>query len=75
MNELRAICADCSREFKNIRFGVFVKEFFQKNTMVYRVWMADYLSCPECGDGIVARFADKPIAEYWEKEKMAEALL
>lgn len=75
MNELRAICASCAREFTNIRSGVLVKELFQQNKEVYRVWMADYLACPECGDGVVARFADKPIAEHWDKEKMADVLL
>lgn len=74
MNALRIICAQCGREFTNIRSGV-VKELFQENKEVYRLWMADYLACPECGDGVVARFADKPIAEHGEKEKMAEALL
>ena len=52
-----------------------VKELFRKNKEVYRVWAADYLACPECDDSVVARFADKPIAEHWDKEKMAETLL
>lgn len=75
MNELRAICASCAREFTNIRSGVLVKELYQQNKEAYRIWSADYLACPECGDGVVARFADNPIAEHWDKEKMAEALL
>jgi len=75
MNELRVICTDCGREFKNMRSGVWVKELFQKNKEVYRVWMADLLGCPECGRVVVARFADNPMAEHWNKEKMAEVLL
>ena len=75
MNELRIICTDCGRDFKNMRSGVLVKELFQKNKEVYRIWAADYLACPECGDDVVARFADNPIAEHWDKEKMAETLL
>ncbi len=74
MNKLRMICASCAREFMNIR-AVLVKELFQKNTEVYRIWSAEYLACPKCGDGVAARFADKPIAEHWDKEKMAAALL
>lgn len=74
MNELRIICVDCNREYKNIQSGVYVKELFQKNTAVYRVWIADKMACPECHRVVVARFADKPIAEHWEKEKMAEVL-
>jgi|GEM_PF-4224985 len=75
MNELRIICTDCGREFKNMRSGVWVKELFQKNKEVYRVWMADLLDCPKCDKEVVARFADKPIAEHWNKEKMADILL
>ena len=76
MNKLRMICTNCGRDFKNIRSGVLVKELFQGNTEVYRIWMADLMACPGCvGKQIISRFADKPIAEHWEKEKMAEALL
>lgn len=75
MNKIRVICTDCGRELKNLRSGVLVKELFQKNKEVYRIWPADLLGCPECGKEVVARFADNPIAEHWEKEKMAEALL
>ena len=75
MNELRIICADCGREFKNMKSGVLVKELFQKNKEVYRVWNGDRLGCPECGKTLVARFADKPIAEHWNKEKMTEVLV
>ena len=75
MNELKMICTQHGREYKNIRSGVLVKELYQKNKEVYRIWAADYLACPVCGDGIIARFADKPIAEHWDKDKMAEALL
>ena len=74
MNELRIICTDCGLEFKNMRSGVWIKEFFQKNKEVYRVWMADRLGCPECGRVVIARFADKPIAQHWDKDKMAAVL-
>jgi hypothetical protein len=74
MNELRIICTDCDREYKNIQSGVYVKELFQKNTMVYRVWIADKMAGPECHRVTVARFADKPIAEHWEKERMDAVL-
>jgi len=75
MNELRVICTDCGREFKNVKSGVLIKELFQKNKQVYRVWVADLLACPECGRKVVARFADNPMAEHWNKEKMADVLL
>lgn len=75
MNTMRLICTDCGREFKCIRAGVLVKELFQENTQVYRVWAADLLGCPICAKDVVARFADNPIAEHWNKEAMQDALL
>lgn len=74
MNELIVICTDCGRDFKNMKSGVWVKELFRKNKEVYRVWTADRLGCPECGRVVIARFADKPIAEHWQKEIMEGAL-
>lgn len=72
---MRIICTDCGREFKVIRTGILIKELFQKNTEAYQIWSADLLGCPICEKNVVARFADNPIAEHWNKEKMADALL
>lgn len=75
ISEYTSICIKCGRLLQCKRAGVLVKELFMRNTAVYRVWAADLMGCLECGDGVVARFADNPIAEHWDKEKMAEALL
>jgi len=75
MNMLRIICTECGRDMQVITAGILIKELFQKNKEVYRVWAADYLGCPECGKEVISRFADKPIAEHFDKEKMADILL
>ena len=75
MNEFRALCTDCGRDFQVDKTGVLIKELFMGDKQVYRIWAADLLKCPGCNIIIIARFADKPIAEHWDKEKMAEALL
>lgn len=72
---MQIICTDCGHEFKVLRAGVLVKELFEKNTEIYRIWTADILGCPICSKEVVARFGDKPIAEHWNKEKMQDALL
>jgi len=74
MNAIRIICQDCGREFKCDTAGVLVKELFQKDKEVYRIWLADLLRCPGCGITVISRFADNPIAEHWNKEKMADIL-
>lgn len=72
---MKIICPKCGRDFQVIRAGVLVKELFQKNTLIYRIWAADLLGCPGCvGRQVVARFADNPIANHWELLKMKDAL-
>jgi len=52
------------------RSGVYVKEMYLKNTAVYKIWSADEFVCQDCGLIVVAHFADKPLAEHFEKDKM-----
>jgi len=75
MNTMIIIHAKCDREFVVEKSGVLVQEYFQANKEIYRVWSADLMKCPKCGELIVSRFADKPIAEHWNQEKMDEILL
>ena len=75
MNEFRVLCTDCGRDFKIDKTGVLIIELFQKDKEVYRIWNADLLRCPGCGIAIISRFADNPIVEHWNKEKMAAVLL
>ncbi len=74
MNEFRVICTDCGRHFQIEKTGVLIKELFMGNKEVYCIWNADLLRCPGCNIMIISRFADKPIAEHWDKEKMAATL-
>lgn len=74
MNEFRAICTDCGRDFQVDKTGVLIKELFMGDKEVYRIWNADLLRCPGCNIMIISRFADNPAAEHWDKEKMAAAL-
>jgi len=74
MNTMIIICTICDLEFAIAKTGVLVQEYFQKNKEIYRVWSADLLKCPKCGIEIVSRFADKPIAEHWNAEKMEDIL-
>jgi len=57
--------------------GVLVKELFRDNTEVYKVWAADLMACPVCSLQVVTRFAERPMADYFnpvDKMPMAEAL-
>ena len=74
MNEFRILCTDCGRDFKIDKAGVLVKELFQGDKEVYRIWAADLLRCPGCNIMVISRFADRPIAEHIDKDKMAAVL-
>lgn len=74
ISEHTTICIKCGRLMQCDRAGIRVKELFMQNKAIYRVWVADLMGCPECGHQIVARFAEKPIAEHWQKEIMEGAL-
>lgn len=63
---MRMLCTECGQELKCLRAGVLVKELFRKNREVYRIWSADLLECPECDLRVVARFADKPLADHFD---------
>ena len=67
----RPICIKCCRMYRPKENGVYVKELFQKNRAIYRIWCADLLACPVCGHEIVSQFAEKPLAEHFQDEKMA----
>jgi len=74
---MKVLCTECGRDLKCLRVGVLVKELFQKNREVYRIWSADLLECPECDLKVVARFAEKPIADHFDpcdKTPMADVL-
>ena len=74
MNEFRVLCTDCGRDFQVEKTGVLIKELFMGDKEVYRIWNADLLRCPGCNIMVISRCADNPIAEHWEKEKMAAML-
>jgi len=61
----KVICAPCQRQFKPEKNGVIAVELYANNTLVYRIFRADLLRCPECGSLIVAGFAQKPYMANW----------
>ena len=76
MFSMKPVCVKCEMELSLEKTGVLVRELFQKDTMVYRIWSADLWKCPECGVEIIPGhgFADKPLASHYEPEKMKKAL-
>lgn len=70
----KIICVKCEIEFRPEKNGIIVKELFQKNTQIYKIIYADLWECPICGNQIIAGFADNPLAEHYQKERMEKAL-
>lgn len=70
----KPICVKCQVEFRMDVAGVIVKEMFQQNTEIYKIWRADLWKCPSCGDTIIFGFAEKPDATHHEKERIQAVL-
>jgi len=71
------ICPKCGRQMLCKEAGILIKELFRNNTEVYRIWSADLMACPECDLQVIARFAEKPMADHFDpvdKMTMADAL-
>lgn len=69
----KMVCIKCELQLKPETNGVVVSELFMDDTQVYKVWEADLWKCPGCGMEVIAGFADNPIAEHFEQEKMVTA--
>lgn len=67
------VCVKCCLSFGAQRIGIYLIEQL-KDGSVYRVWHADVSVCSGCGTEIVYQFAQNPLAEKFEKDKMEMAL-
>ena len=54
---MKPVCVKCEIEFKPHDCGIYVAELFQKESKIYRLWMADIHKCPGCGIEIVTGYA------------------
>ena len=69
----KMVCIKCELQLKPETNGVVVSELFMNDTQVYKVWEADLWKCPGCGMEVIAGWAENPIAEHFETEKMVTA--
>lgn len=58
------LCVKCSYSYVPLKNGVWVLEMMQGNTLPYKLWRADLLECPECGNRIVSGFGNAAIEHY-----------
>ena len=70
----KPICVKCEVEFVRVKSGVLVRELFQQNKEIYKVWSADLLECPGCGSRVISDFAYQPMAHHFEEERMKSAM-
>lgn len=70
----KPICVKCETEFRMKTAGVVVKEMFQNNEQIYKIWYADLWDCPSCHSEIIFGFSEQPAVIHHEKERMEEVL-
>ncbi len=60
----KIVCVKCEVEYRPEKNGVTVEEM--ANFGSYKLWNADLLKCPKCGNEIVGGFAQVASAEHFE---------
>ena len=66
---MKPICVKCDRKMVKVFAGVLVAELYLENTAIYRLWKADYYSCPGCQIVIIHDFEEMPFWECHEKSR------
>ena len=64
----KLVCVKCEVGLKIEKNGVIVKEMFQNNTRIYKLWETDKWKCPVCGAEIISGFAQYPFAEHFNDD-------
>jgi len=59
-------CYPCRRKMKVDIVGIEVLEMTAKGEP-YKLWSADVLICPVCGQTVVTRFSDRPISQQGQE--------
>lgn len=62
----KILCGKCQKTMKASKIGVTVAEMFLTPPRPYKLWLADIVTCPECGCQVISNFGDHPIAEHWQ---------
>ncbi len=60
----KIVCIKCEVEYRPEKNGVNVEEMASFGS--YKLWSADLLKCPKCGNEIIGAFANRPFAEHFE---------
>lgn len=62
----KLVCVKCQRQLRPETNGATVIDYASFGP--YKVWDADIWKCPECGQKIVAGFAEHPFMEHWHTD-------
>jgi hypothetical protein len=64
------VCGSCGVEYAPNLNGVYVVEMMARGRrqVPYKVWIADRLECPHCGNLIIAGFGDAPIRQHFDED-------
>ncbi len=63
---MRNACVKCQAEYLPKKLGVSVVETSGTPPKPVRVWQADIIACPICGNDVLAHFSHAPVMESHE---------
>ncbi len=64
---MRIACVKCQAQYMPKKLGVSVVETSGTPPRATRVWQADILACPICGNDTLSHFSHAPVMESHEK--------
>lgn len=73
----KMVCLKCQTEFRIIKTGATVIDFFRDPPEPYRILEADVWECPGCKDRVAAGFAENAWVEHYMSffaEKIQEVI-
>ena len=62
----KIVCVKCEVEYKPEENGVVVEEMASFGS--YKLWQADLVKCPKCGNEIIAGFGNENFAEHYQPD-------
>jgi hypothetical protein len=61
MRPRKPVCVKCKKTFRCENNNAILVEFYQSNSMIYKIWRCDIYKCPKCGVEICYGFGDRPV--------------
>ena len=64
----KIVCVTCEVEYRIVKSGGYVIEYFGRPPRPCKVWSVDGWQCRGCGHKVMAGFGNGPLGEHFEQD-------